>query len=73
LAEVHYTQEKVMEQRGMDHKGEEEQEEEEVAVMVVETKSYKGTFRNGKEPTFAHKNLEDSTFVPNVRAAHADT
>lgn len=62
-----------MEQRAMDHKGQEEQEEEVVEVMVVETKRCKGIFRNGKEPTFAHKNLEDSTFVPNVRAPHADT
>ena len=44
-----------------------------VVVMVVEMKRYKGTFQYREEPTFAHRNLEDSTFVPNVRAPHADT
>ena len=36
-------------------------------------KHYKGNFRHSEEPTFAHKNLEDSTFVANVLAPHADT
>ena len=46
---------------------------EKVVVIVVETIRYKGNFRHREESTFAHKTLEDSTFVANVRAPHADT
>jgi hypothetical protein len=46
---------------------------EEVVVIVVETKRYRGNFRHREESTFAHKNLAESTFVPNVRAPHVDT
>lgn len=59
----------VVEQRGMDHK----EQEEVVVVIVVETKHYRGNFRHREESTFAHKNLAESTFVPNVRAPHVDT